>query len=130
MIKYNCLGRIANDLELQTSPTGVQYLNVTVVTNRVKNGEKIGDFFNMVAFKGTAENIAKFFKKGDMIYVDGTLSVDKYEKDGKTLSKTVFTINSFDFCGSAKKENDEVKVDVMNDIAREIINVDDDSLPF
>ena len=62
------------------------------------------DFFNFLAFGTVAENIAKFFKKGSFILLEGAMQNDKYEnKEGKTVNNWQYHAEGFEFCGSANK---------------------------
>ena len=72
------IGRITQDLDLKTLPNGNPVLNFSVATNRTyldQNNNKVEqtEFHNVVAFGKTAENISKFFVKGQEIYIEGRL---------------------------------------------------------
>ena len=62
-------------------------------------------FINLKAFGETAENIAKYFKKGNGIIINGKLDVSQYEKEGQKTSFTAVVVNSFDFPIGNPKEN-------------------------
>ena len=70
-------GRLTADPELKTTPSGVYTTTTTVAVNRRysgKNGEETqADFFNVVAWRNTAEFISKYFKKASSICIVGTL---------------------------------------------------------
>ena len=73
------IGRITQDLELKAMPNGNSVLNFSVATNYVykdQNGQKVEqtEFHNVVSFGKQAENIAKFFVKGQEIYVEGRIT--------------------------------------------------------
>lgn len=72
------IGRITQDLELKAMPNGNSVLNFSVATNRVyvdQNNNKVEqtEFHNVVSFGKQAENISKFFIKGQEIYIEGRL---------------------------------------------------------
>ena len=82
------MGRICNSLEVKTTPNGVNWLSFRIAVERsycAKNEERKTDFFNVLAWRSTAEFIAKWFSKGRMILVDGELQTRSYEdKNGVT----------------------------------------------
>lgn len=104
------MGRICNDLELKTT----QQTNITVLSFRIavdrsyqaKGEEKKVDFFNIVAWRSTAEFISRYFAKGKMILVDGELQTRQYtDKNGITQNVVELVVGSAHFTGE-KKEQD------------------------
>ena len=80
-----CMGRLTKDPELKTTQSGVSVVNFTIAVDRdFKNGdEKVADFIDCVAWRGTAEFVSKYFSKGRMAVVSGSLQSRKWEdKDG------------------------------------------------
>ena len=80
-------GRLTGDPELKTTPNGVSVTSFTVAVNR-RFGNKQGeeqqaDFFNVTAWRNTAEFITKYFSKASSICVVGSLQTRSYEKDGQ-----------------------------------------------
>ncbi len=67
------VGNLVADPELKTTPNGVSVTRFTIAVNRrfAKNNET--DFFDIVAWRQTAEFIARFFTKGRPILVSGAL---------------------------------------------------------
>jgi single-strand DNA-binding protein len=64
------------------------------------------DFFNCVAWRGTAENIAKFFKKGNPIGLIGSMNSRVYEnRNGEKQMVWELNVKNFYFVGGAKEEN-------------------------
>lgn len=72
-------------------------------------------FFDCVAWTKAAQNIDKFFSKGDPIGLVGEGRVESWEKDGQKRSKVVFNVGTWSFCGPTKQaepgEPDEVSRD-------------------
>ena len=85
---YNRLiveGRLTADPELRQTTAGVTVANVTIAVDRParKGAEKETDFFSVTAWRGTAEFLATYFKKGDGILAEGPFQSRRYEdKDG------------------------------------------------
>ena len=75
-------GRLTADPELKTTPTGVSVTSFSIANQRnFKNAqdERETDFYNVVAWRGTAEHIAKYFKKGSAISIEGHLQTRRYQ---------------------------------------------------
>lgn len=79
-------GRICNELELKTTPTGTEVLSFAVACERDykdKDGEKQTDFIDVVTFKNTAVFVNKYFAKGRMAIINGRLQTRTWQdKDG------------------------------------------------
>lgn len=81
----NCaiiMGRLTADPELRTTASGVSVTSFTVAVDRnyQKPGqERKADFINVVAWRGTAEFVARYFHKGSMIAVQGPIQTHSYD---------------------------------------------------
>lgn len=141
MNKVILLGRLTRDPELRTTPSGVSVCSFSVAVNRrfAKEGQQTADFINCVAWRQTAEFISKYFTKGRMIGVVGSLTTGRYEKDGQTHYTTDVTVDEAYFAdsknsSSASSESSSANTD--NNTASFGINDDfmptpaDDDLPF
>lgn len=114
MNKITLMGRLVYDCVLDVS--GIcPIIKNTIAVNRSykdKNGEKTSDFFNIIAFMGKAEAMAKYCKKGDRILITGELQNNKYEdKDGNTRDWYQVVINELEFIESKSKEDEASKID-------------------
>lgn len=79
MNNVNIMGRIATDLVLKPvrSPAGV-VLNFKIAVERYTPNGRVADFIRCNAWGKTAERICKYFTKGTMIAVNGSLTTDEY----------------------------------------------------
>lgn len=97
------MGRICNDLELKTIPSGASVLSFRLAVDRayqIKGEERKADFFNIVAWRSTAEFISRYFSKGRMILVEGELQTRQYvDKNGSTQNVVELVVNSAHFTG-------------------------------
>lgn len=75
------IGNITKDAELGTTSSGVNFcrFDLAVTRNYNQDGEKVTDFFNCTAWRGTAEAVAKYCKKGYKLAVLGMLQTRTYE---------------------------------------------------
>lgn len=115
-------GRLVAAPELKTTQNGTPVLRFSVAVNRMKKDET--DFIECVAFKTTAENIAKYFAKGNSIFVEGHVNVDTY-KDRNKRKSVVVIVDRFDFVESKTKT-----IDVTSDKTPEEALEDIEDLPF
>ena len=76
------MGRITQDLELKTLSSGVSTLSFTIAVERSyapQGSERQTDFINCVAWRQKAEFISKYFGKGAMIAIEGSIQTRKYQ---------------------------------------------------
>ncbi len=103
------MGRICNDLELKTTPSGANVLSFRIAVDRsyqVKGEERKSDFFNIVAWRATADFISRFFSKGRMILVEGELQTRQYvDKNGSTQTVVELVVDNARFTGEPKPQN-------------------------
>jgi len=106
--KVIMLGRITQDLELKTTPTGVSVLSFSIAVDRRfqnKGEEKKSDFFNCVAWRNEAEFISRFWTKGRPILIEGELQNRSYvDKNGNTRYITEIIVDRATFTGDKKPE--------------------------
>lgn len=96
-------GNLARDAELRTINSGgktTSVVNFTVAVSREytkANGEKdkITSFISCEAWDTGAEIIGESFKKGDLVWVEGSLRNDTWEKDGVKHHSMKVRVNNF-----------------------------------
>lgn len=97
------MGRIVNELELKTTPNGttVCSFRIAVDRNYQKKGEdRKSDFFNVVAWRATAEFINRFFSKGRMIMIEGEMQTRQYtDKNGNLATWYEIMVDNAYFTG-------------------------------
>ena len=102
-------GRLTKEPEMRTTTGGVNVLSIGVASNRAykdKEGKRVEEteFHNVTVFGRMAENIQKYFNKGDEIYIQGRLKTSSWEKDGVKKYKTDIIGEKFEF-GQKSKAN-------------------------
>ena len=102
MNNVNLIGRFTQELTLKYSKEGKAMLKSSVAVSRTK---EITDFINIVAFGKTAELIAEYHKKGDLIALNGSLWTGSYEKEGQKVYTFEVCVNQITFVKSAKSES-------------------------
>jgi single-strand DNA-binding protein len=103
----NIMGRLTDTPELKVTNSGTNVTTFTVAVERqYSKGEKQTDFINVVAWRGTAEFISKWFSKGQMIAVQGSLQTRKYQdKDGHNRTAFEVVAEQVSFCGDKKADH-------------------------
>ena len=84
-------GRLVSDPEQKTTQSGIAVTSFSVAVNRkTKQGEEQkADFFNVTAWRQTAEFVARYFKKGSSICIVGSLQNSTWtDQNGQKHSKT------------------------------------------
>lgn len=103
------IGRLVRDPELRKTPSGSSVVSFTIAVDNQRNkstNEKTTSFFNCVAWNATAENVARFMKKGSLVGVDGRLSQRSYtSKDGRNVSVVEIICESVQFLEKKSTDN-------------------------
>lgn len=134
-------GRLTADPELKTTPNGISVTSFSIaVSRRFRAGEETqADFINIVAWRQTAEFITKYFKKGSMIGIEGSIQTRRYtDKNGNNRTAFEVVANNVQFVES--KRDSAVSTSGADETASfsnassndfsEIDNTIDDDLPF
>ena len=107
----NCaviMGRLVADPELRTTPNGISVTSFCVAVDRsfVKAGEeRKADFINVVAWRQTADFVTRYFHKGSMIAVQGSIQTRSYEdKNGNKRTAVEIVADNVSFCGSKSEQ--------------------------
>ena len=90
MNKVFLIGNLTRDPELTETSGGVPICRFAIAVNRNysgPDGERKTDFFNVTAWRGLGETVARFAKKGNKIAVSGTIELRNYE-DSQGIKRT------------------------------------------
>lgn len=129
-------GRLTSDPEVRSTPSGVSVCRFTVAVDRkyTKEGEqRQADFIDILAWRQTAEFVGKYFQKGQMIAVQGSIQTGSYEKDGIKRKTFEIVAENVSFCGSKSESNGTSEPQSFSnaDSGDFVSSVDDDDdLPF
>ena len=130
MNKVFLIGRVTKDLELNQTTNGISYCNFSVaVTRRFAdaNGDRQTDFINIVTWRTTAENCAKYLKKGSQVSVIGSIQTRTYEaQDGTKRNVVEVVAEEVEFIGSKGETKNEEKQELKKQKLEEVEN----DLPF
>lgn len=108
MEKVFLIGNLTRDPELKETPSGVSVCRFSVAVNRGYGDDQTTDFFNVTAWRGLAENIARFCKKGSKVGVSGDLQLRRYEgNDGVERLSVDVVAQEIEFLTPKEKKQDE-----------------------
>lgn len=100
------MGRLVSDPELKTTQSGINVTTFRIAVDRsyVKSGEeRQADFFDIVAWRYTADFVCKHFRKGSLIAIDGQLQSRTYQaKDGSNRYVVEVIADSASFTGERR----------------------------
>lgn len=107
------MGRLTRDPELRRTQSGTPVASFTLAVERdfkdKGTGEKVTDFFDVVAWRNTAEFVSRYFTKGRMMVVEGRLQSRKWEdRDGKKRTSIEIVADTCYF-GDSKKEGGQAE---------------------
>lgn len=135
------IGRLTKDPELRYTPTGVAVTTFTLAVDRNftnQQGQREADFINIVTWRGLAENVANYLKKGRLAAVDGKIQTRSYDNnEGKKVYVTEVVAENVRFLESGNKNSSDDRQRSNNDRFEDPfandgspIDISDDDLPF
>ena len=142
MNKVFLIGNLTRDPELTETASGVPVCHFSIAVNRgyasSQDGERQTDFFNCTAWRGQAETIARYTKKGNKVAVTGSVQLRNYE-DNQGVKRTAVDIIAQDVEFLSPRDGED-SFDSANDMPRQasapkrkptLQAMDDDSdIPF
>lgn len=109
------MGRLCGVPELKTTNSGVSVTSFRIAVDRdyVRQGEeRKADFFDIVAWRGTAEFICRNFDKGSMIAIDGKLQSRQYQtKEGQNCTAIEVVADAASFTGERREKKQDLQYD-------------------
>lgn len=106
------MGRLTRDPELRRTQSGVSVTSFTIAVDddfKDKAGEKKAHFFDVVAWRNTAEFVCSYFGKGRMAVVDGRLQTREWEDKDGNKRKTVEIVADSVYFGDSKRSDEAPK---------------------
>lgn len=138
------LGRLTYEPELRTTTSGLSVCQFQIAVDRnysSRDEERKADFIDCVAWRSKAEFLNKYFHKGSMVALEGSLQTENYtDKDGNKRKSVSVVVKEISFCGG-KSESSNIGTGNQykqpaptyaaadNSDFEEIVD-DDDDLPF
>lgn len=104
------MGRLTKDPELKNTQSGIPMCRFSIAVDRAysKGQEKQTDFFDITAWRQTAEFVSKYFSKGRVILVEGKLQNNNYtDQNGVKHYQNVVIADSVAFCGDKAQSSNQ-----------------------
>lgn len=132
------MGRLTYEPELKSTPSGISVCRFQIAVDRnyiPKGEERKADFIDCVAWRGTADFVNKYFHKGSMIALSGSIQTENYtDKDDNKRKSVAVVTNEVSFCGSKSDNSNPSNQAASSNSAADNSDfeeiVDDDDLPF
>lgn len=106
--KVLLIGRLTRDPELRYTPQGTAVCTLGIATNRFSRNadgsmREETTFVDVTVWAKQAENCAEYLKKGREVFIEGHLTLDRWESpDGQKRSKLHVTAERVQFLGGAR----------------------------
>ena len=103
------MGRLTRDPELRRTPAGVAVTSFSLAVDRDfkgQDGEKETDFIDVVAWRATAEYVAKYYTKGRMAVVDGRLQIREWVANDGSNRRSAEVVAENVYFGDSKRSAD------------------------
>lgn len=111
MNKVFLIGNLTRDPELSTTGGGISICRFSIAVNRAYtngDGERQTDFFNCTAWRGLAEAVARYTRKGNKVAVTGSVQVSNYEdNDGIKRIAVNIIAQDVEFLSQKSTKSDE-----------------------
>lgn len=107
----NLIGRLTKDPELKMTSGGQPMVRFTIAVNREfknKEGVREADFITCIAWRGQAESIAKFVRKGSLVGVNGRLQTNRFTReDGTSVYSVDVAAESVQFLDNRRADSNQ-----------------------
>lgn len=133
--KAQLIGRLTADPTMRYMPSGDPIATMTVATSRrwkdKSTGEKKEESeFHRVTFFGSLAKVAgDYLKKGSLVYIEGRIKTDSYEKNGEKRYSTGIVVEAMQMLGS-KGDGQQAQRSEPEQASAQNDEWDDDGIPF
>lgn len=123
---------------MRKTTSGTSVISFTLAVNRrvKKDGQQEADFINCQAWKGVADVLFKYTKKGSLIGIDGRIQTRSYDdKNGKRVYVTEVVVENLDLLEPKDKNTDNTQTDMYAQPQENLdttsnFDISSDDLPF
>lgn len=113
------MGRMVQNPELKYTPSNIPVVSFTIAVNRNfkdQDGQYPTDFLDCVAWRNTAEFVSKYFQKGSLCALEGTIQTRMWEDKNGNKRKAVEIIADNVYFAESKKNSDNIPSNYEPDI--------------
>ena len=127
------IGNLTRDAEMKYLSSGTAVLKFSIAVNeRRKQGEQWVDeanFFDVVLYGKSAENLNQYLVKGKQVAVEGKLHQNRWEHEGKTMTKIEIVASNVQLLGGKSESRDEAPPSVPPSVPPRVAAVENDDPP-
>ena len=130
------VGRLVKDVEIEQTTNKTDYTRFTLASkskNKDRDGKPLTNFFLCVAWREKAQLIKKYCKKGDLVFIKGSMDSRTYQRDGKDNTLWEVNVEDIEFCSTFDDKVAKDRADKVPSGARPYDDgtpFDDEDLPF
>ena len=132
--RITIMGRLTRDPELRRTQSGAPVTSFTMAVDRdfkSQSGDKETDFIDVVAWRQTAEFVARYFTKGRMAVVEGRLQIRDWQDNNGNKRRSAEVIADSIYFGDSKPQGAQPAVHAVNVDASDFDEIEDDpDFPF
>ena len=102
------MGRLTRDPELRRTQSGTAVVSFSIACDRdyaAQGAERETDFIDIVAWRGTAEFVEKYFSKGRMIVVGGRLQIRNWQDKEGNKRRSAEVVADNVYFGDSKRDS-------------------------
>lgn len=108
MNKVFLIGNLTKTPELTETSSGVSVCRFSIAVNRRVDGEQKADFYNVTAWRGLAETISRYSRKGNKLLVVGNIELGEYEdRDGNKRTSVNIVAQDVEFLTPKSEQTEE-----------------------
>lgn len=108
MNKVILSGNLTRDPELTETSSGVSVCRFSIAVNRRVEGEQKADFYNITAWRGLAETISRYLRKGNKLLVIGNIELGEYEdRDGNKRTSINIVAQDVEFLTPKSQQTED-----------------------
>jgi len=134
--KVFVLGRLTQDPQIRTLPSGQLVASFGLATNRVftnKNGQKQEEtqYHNIVAFGRSAEIVQQYLRQGSLVLIEGRLHTRSWEdKNGTKRSRTEIIVENLQLAPKSLSPSKIKEKEVPSSKTAESVEVKEEEIPI
>ena len=118
--KVILVGNLGKDPEVRTLDNGAKVASFSLATSETykdKQGNKVDqtEWHNIVAWRGLAEVVEKYMRKGMTVYLEGKIRTRSYEKDGNKRYTTEIIADTIQMLGKKSDSSEAITPEIIND---------------
>ena len=130
MNKVFLIGNLTHDPESGSTDSGVAYCKFSIAVNRRFSKDNETDFFNVTAWRSTAENCSKYLAKGKKVAIAGSIQLRQYERDGVKKLAVDIIADEVEFLSPSSSDTaTQTQAPAPQERPKDLTPVDDE-LPF